>query len=300
MDDIAMSRPTTARRSLPALLLGIVLALSSAASAQIVGYNPSFYRPVAPQPQRGPPCGHYLTPACPSAAAANLPDVEGGSGQDLWVQGSERLQGHDAQGAAAYFKRSAELGDPRGEASFGQALMLGRGVERDPATGLDWLRRSADSGDRGGEFALGELYANGRYVQQDSTRAAQLYAAGARQRFGPAERKLGVAYELGAGVPRSRANAIAWLERASADSGGDAWPRQVAGFLGRSGTPRFSSEPQLFAAFDRFVANGSAGYYRLPPPRGGGLGYGNCTGPYASSACAHSAFSGAYEREHPN
>lgn len=92
-------------------------------------------------------------------------------------------KGHFVQSfakAAHYFRKSARMGYPLGEASLGYAYYYGQGVQKDYNKAIFWYRRAAAKGN----------------VQ--------------------AEINLGVAYYYGQGVPGNLAQALFWMRKAAA------------------------------------------------------------------------------------
>jgi Sel1 repeat len=235
-------------------LLGAVV-FGSAAAQQQAPLPPSgsggYYRPVTPQPQQGPPCGHYGTAPCP--AQVNIPP--GASAEALFEMGARALQQHQAAAAAAYFEASANMGYVRAEAALGFDYVNGDGKPKDLEKGVHWLTLAAQQGSRGAESQLGQFYEEGTGVPKDQAKAIALYKASAEQHFFQAERALGLDYEFGNGVPHSRTQALDLLKRAAND-GNDANSAKLYNAL------LHAPATKHFADFDQLIA-----YMAPPPPR---------------------------------
>jgi TPR repeat protein len=221
---------------------------ASAADAQSYSAPPAGYAgsyiPVAPRPQSGPPCGHYGTPPCgETRSAIDIP--QGASGLQLFDQGQALFAQGRTRDAMVVFQRAAALGNPRAQYALGTAMFQGAGVPQDRAGGVALMRKAAAQGHKVALNRVGEFYAEGLYgLPHDPTRAFQAYRASAQQGWWPAEMNLGIAYEIGEGVTRNRATAIAWLNRAARD-GQAGQPQEIAAVLRTAGSRRFSSEKEV-------------------------------------------------------
>jgi hypothetical protein len=224
----------------------------AAALLPLIAWTQGGYVPAAPQPQKPPPCGHYLTPPCDTApGAVRIPP--GATADQLFELGSQAYAQRQFAVAAAYMERAAPMGHTRAQASLGLDYVNGTGEPKDVAKAIYWLRLAADKGHRVAQAELGDLYENGDGVPQDLTKAFKYHQLGAAQGWWRAELRLGVEYELGYGTPRNRATAIAWLNRAAAD-GKNGVPQQLSAMLRRSDIPaRFRDMDDLIAHFNVLV-----------------------------------------------
>jgi hypothetical protein len=206
-----------------------------------------YYRPVVPLPQSGPPCGHYLTPPCARPAQAPVTIPAGGSSDQLTEMGLKAFAARQYSVAAGYFERAAAQGQIRAAAALGLMYVNGKGVPQDERKAVYWLTKAADGGHRVAEAQLGEFYEHGTGgVSMDITKAVRYYQESAAQHWWQAEYSLGIDYELGVGVGRSRATAIQLLNRAAAD-GQDGLSQDLVAMLERSDTPRFANLDQMAA-----------------------------------------------------
>lgn len=70
-----------------------------------------------------------------------------------------------------HFKRAAEAGHADGEYEYGMAVMMGWGLNADPAAAARWLERAARQGHAAAQYQLGRLYEQGRGVPANVTTA---------------------------------------------------------------------------------------------------------------------------------
>jgi len=220
----------------------------TAALLPVIAWTQGGYIPVALQPQKPPPCGHYGTPSCDTApAAVTIPP--GATADQIFEMGSRAFAQRRYSVASGYMERAAAMGHTRAQAALGLDYVNGTGEPKDPAKAIYWLNLAADKGHRVAQAQLGDLYEDGDVVPQDLTKAFHYHQLGAAQGWWRAEFRLGLEYELGYGTPRSRAEALRWLDRATAD-GQDGASQQLAIMLRRSDTPaRFKDMDELIAHF---------------------------------------------------
>ncbi len=77
-----------------------------------------------------------------------------------------------AEDYAAWIRAAAELGLIEAQTIYGQMLLDGTGVERDPEQGLTWFKRAAHADHPMAINLVGRCYENGWGVPQDDTVAA--------------------------------------------------------------------------------------------------------------------------------
>jgi TPR repeat protein len=218
----------------------------------VIAWTQGGYLPAAPQPQKPPPCGHYLTPPCETAPeTVRIPS--GATADQLFELGSQAYARRQFAAAAAYMERAAPMGHTGAQAALGLAYANGVGEPKDVAKAIYWLTLAADKGHRVAQAKLGDLYEDGDDVPQDLTKACRYHKLAAAQGWWRAEFRLGLEYELGYGTPRDRATAIAWLNRAVAD-GQNGVPQQLSAMLRRSDIPaHFRDMDDLAAHFNALV-----------------------------------------------
>jgi Sel1 repeat-containing protein len=94
----------------------------------------------------------------------------------------------------------------------------GDGVRIDLRQAAHWFQLAAEQGDRIAQYELGALYLKGEGgLPRDDRRAIELFTRSAAQGLEGANLVLGVDYELGDGIARSRSQAIAYFLRAGGD-----------------------------------------------------------------------------------
>jgi hypothetical protein len=89
-----------------------------------------------------------------------------------------RIAADDA--ALRWYRKAADLGQPRSMASLGFMYETGRGVTKDEAEAERWYRKAAESGDAWGMACLGFMYETGRGgVTKDEAKAVHWYCKAA-------------------------------------------------------------------------------------------------------------------------
>src|SRR5918992_5533265 len=78
------------------------------------------------------------------------------------------------------------------------------------------FRQLAEKGHQWAQRRMGLMYAEGKGVPQDFEEAVKWYRLAAAQGYAPAEYSLGVAYEKGQGVPQDYREAVKWYRIAAA------------------------------------------------------------------------------------
>jgi hypothetical protein len=112
---------------------------------------------------------------------------------------------------------------------------------------------------------MDEFYQDGDGVNVDMQKAVHYYQVSAAQRYWRAEFLVGIASELGTGIPRNRAMAIVMLNRA-ADDGQSGLAQQLVTMLRCWDTPRFANADQMNCAFGEVGATGLDDAFPQPPP----------------------------------
>src|SRR5918996_5446256 len=78
------------------------------------------------------------------------------------------------------------------------------------------FRQLAEKGHQWAQRRVGLMYAEGKGVPQDYQEAVKWYRLAAAQGYAPAQYSLGVAYEKGQGVPQDYREAVKWYRLAAA------------------------------------------------------------------------------------
>ncbi len=124
-------------------------------------------------------------------------------------------QPRDAEKAATYYGKAAELEIPSAQARYGLMLLKGVGVDVNLVQAESWLRRAAYGGDPEAAALLGDLYIRGEDFLHRPTEAARWYELAAEQNHTPAARVLAVLYLTGTGVVRDEEKAAYWFNFAA-------------------------------------------------------------------------------------
>jgi len=207
--------------------------------------QPGSYRPVAPQPQKGPPCGHYGTAPCPEAVE-NVTIPPNATPDQLFDLGQRALSQRRRSASFQYMLAAAEKGHTRAQAAVGLDYVNGKGTAVDLQKAIVWLSKAADKGHRVAQAQLGDIYEDGDGIPLDFAKAFRYHSLGAAQGWWQAELRLGLDYELGYGTSHNRAAALQWLNRAMVH-GQDGLSQDLISMLGRPDCPpRFASEPAMW------------------------------------------------------
>uniref|UniRef100_A0A0W0G873 HCP-like protein n=1 Tax=Moniliophthora roreri TaxID=221103 RepID=A0A0W0G873_MONRR len=124
--------------------------------------------------------------------------------------------------AAAFYRKSASLGDTAAMYKLGMILLNGLlGEQKSPREAVGWLKRAAEQADEENPHALHELgllYESGAggLVAQDPLYAKQLFTQAAHLGYTQSQYKLGQCYEYGTlGCPVDPRRSIAWYTKAA-------------------------------------------------------------------------------------
>lgn len=117
---------------------------------------------------------------------------------------------------AAFVRTAAEGGVAEAQAVYGQMLLDGAGVERDPREAVRWFDRAARQGHVMAINMMGRCYDLGWGVAVDKARAAQWFKVAADQGLDWGMYNYATALALGAGVAEDRPAALALFRKAAA------------------------------------------------------------------------------------
>lgn len=111
----------------------------------------------------------------------------------------------DLPGAAVWFQRAAEKGDPAGMFLLAQCHLGSTGVTRDPRKAVELLQAAVDKNDPSSMNQLGDLYEKGipGVLEVDSKEAFRLFAQARDLGFDDALANLGALYINGEGVQKN-------------------------------------------------------------------------------------------------
>jgi len=117
---------------------------------------------------------------------------------------------------AVFIRAAAEAGLAEAQAVYGQILLDGHGVERNPKAALGWFTRAAAQHHVMALNMVGRCYDLGWGTPVKKERAAQCFRLAAEQGLDCAMYNYATLLALGDGVTEDKAEALAWLERAAA------------------------------------------------------------------------------------
>ena len=112
--------------------------------------------------------------------------------------------------ALNWYKKAATKNDPIAMWVVGRMYLRGEGIASDRNEAEKWLQRSAQSGNEFGQFLLGVAKQDLEYNE-----SPQWYRKAAMNGLVQAQRRLGLVYLDGRGVPVNKAEAYQWLLLAS-------------------------------------------------------------------------------------
>jgi TPR repeat protein len=132
--------------------------------------------------------------------------------------------------ALAWYKKAAGKNDPISLWVVGRMYLRGEGVASDRQEAEKWLRRSAESGNEFGQLLYGIAKEDLEYAE-----APQWYRKAAMKGLIPAQKRLGLVYKNGRGVPVDKAEAYKWLLLAS-ESGDQTVSTELGGLESELGS----------------------------------------------------------------
>jgi TPR repeat protein len=110
----------------------------------------------------------------------------------------------------------AEQADVEAQNTLGTAYNEGQGgLKQDHAEALKWFRRAADKGFAPAQYNLGLAYELGHGVPADEREAFKSYLMAAEQGFGAAQFNVGNMYAAGRGVGQDLFEANLWFKQAA-------------------------------------------------------------------------------------
>jgi len=130
------------------------------------------------------------------------------------------------EGAVALLLPMADAGDPVAQFYLGYMYEVGKGVEADLATAVDWYRRSAEQGLLKAQFNLGLAYLEGRGVEPDDAQALEWLLESANQGHLRSQYKVAEMYESARGTRRDFVQAHLWFNLAGKEHYEDARRRK--------------------------------------------------------------------------
>ncbi|MCH5205453.1 MAG: sel1 repeat family protein [Oscillospiraceae bacterium] len=119
-----------------------------------------------------------------------VPEPLADDGEELYQSARRCLAEKDAEGAAMFYKRAAEVGHARAQCSYGKCLYTGNGVAKDPAEAFRWFKKASDQNLNIAQYNLGVMYLKGVYVPKDLEQAKTYFTQAAENGHEDAEKIL--------------------------------------------------------------------------------------------------------------
>lgn len=113
-------------------------------------------------------------------AEAEAPQPVPENGAEEYLAARRCLDGGDYEGAARFYKSSAELGCVRAMCSYGKCLYLGVGTEKNAQAAFEWFTKAAERNHGGAQYNLGVMYLKGICAEKDRHRALELFEKAAQ------------------------------------------------------------------------------------------------------------------------
>jgi TPR repeat protein len=117
--------------------------------------------------------------------------------------------------AVSWYRKAAEQGFADGQTNLGACYASGKGVAKDFPQAVSWYRKAAEQGDAQGQFNLGTCYENGTGVDKDMAVAVSWYAKSAQQGYAKAQINMGICCYSGEGVKKDVINSFIWFSLAA-------------------------------------------------------------------------------------
>ncbi|MDV6332624.1 tetratricopeptide repeat protein [Asticcacaulis sp. 201] len=133
------------------------------------------------------------------------------------------IRDHDSAKAHTWFLKSAEAGYAVGQYFVATQFEHGDGVDQDIQQALAWHLKAAEQGLAESQHQYAHIYFFGRSAQgivPDPDKALPWFRKAADQGYAESQAYLGLAYELGTGVPQSYTQAQIWYRLAAAQDNG--------------------------------------------------------------------------------
>lgn len=185
----------------------------------------------------------YVVPSTPPPLG--VPPAQQALAEQIWQRAVVLIDRNQYRASMPLLFQCGNLGDRRCQATLGIRFQDGSGVKANDRAAAYWFGAAAAQGHRAAQYALGGMYEEGEGgLPQDLHKATELYIKSANQGFDRAQIALGIQYELGQEVPRSRPKAIELL-RASDDQDG----KWIASVLANPRTPARFADAKAFGDY---------------------------------------------------
>jgi len=144
----------------------------------------------------------------------SLPDTNSFFNQGYAYKHGEGVA-KDYGDAVKWFRKGADLGDPRAQLELGLCYENGEGVSKDAVEAVKLYQKAADSGSIMAQNDLGQCYSAGTGVEQDYVEAVKWYRKAAEQGNLVAEYNLAICYSSGQGLQKDKTEAVKWYRKAA-------------------------------------------------------------------------------------
>lgn len=141
--------------------------------------------------------------------------------------------GQDMNGAANWYKKSAEQDFLPAVVYMGYIYSQGRGVAKDEKEAFKWYTRAAQMGDAVAQNNLATMLLVGKPYTKNAPLAAQWFLQSAMQGNMRAQYNLATMYRTGDGVGRNYKEALKWYSFAA--NQGDMYAQNALGYMYRKG-----------------------------------------------------------------
>ncbi|MCC7036648.1 MAG: SEL1-like repeat protein [Alphaproteobacteria bacterium] len=178
--------------------------------------------------------------------------------------------GQDMNGAANWYKKSAEQDFLPAVVYMGYIYSQGRGVAKDEKEAFKWYTRAAQMGDAVAQNNLATMLLVGKPYTKNAPLAAQWFLQSAMQGNMRAQYNLATMYRTGDGVGRNYKEALKWYGFAA--NQGDMYAQNALGYMYRKGLgterlPADATEEQK-AALDLANKQQAIEWYRRAAEQG--------------------------------
>ena len=117
--------------------------------------------------------------------------------------------------AVHWYRKAANQGYAKAQASLGIMYDFGKGVEENDSEAVKWFLKAARQGQALAQHNLAIMYEEGTGVSQDYLAAIDWYTKAAMQDSVKSQHNLGLMYQKGTGVSKSDAQAFKWFSKAA-------------------------------------------------------------------------------------
>ena len=152
-----------------------------------------------------------------SAVCIGQPTID--KAESNFSKGLTAYQQHDYATAVAWFKKGAQLGNPKAQFYLAHLYRKGLGVTKNLQEYVKWITKAAEQGHVRAQYNLGIIYASGYGVTKNDQEAVKWYQKAAEHGNPEAQYLLGRMYYLGKGVTQNKQDAIKWYKIAAEHDG---------------------------------------------------------------------------------